>query len=302
MAPRRREEDFILRGVKALNVNGAAVHVVGIDVPAEDACFLFKLAEQNSGTYVSRPISSERRDGSGAEIVGSYERRYTSWRTGLVNTLSKKREESFRKTRLTIGGQLRILQVMLEEQDVVREAVVEELKCAQRLLAAADRPNAFPDQDRDQLKDIQARKKQSVAVRTGGGYYYGQDGPDDVGLDTLFEVKSAVPWTSNSETMAIGPHIVPSNPGVGAQRLPKFPPSTTPLEPGTLPPPAKPKPKAKQRASSRTRPRQTSAARLQSADRAAGGPKQPKVKPQPARKKAPEPRLAPPPVERRWSF
>ena len=36
--------------------------------------------------------------------------RYSSWRTGLVNDLARKREEGFRKARLTIGGQLRILQ------------------------------------------------------------------------------------------------------------------------------------------------------------------------------------------------
>ena len=29
------------------------------------------------------------------------------------------------------------------------------------------------------------------------------------------QVKSAVPWTVNSETVAIGPKFVPANPGVG---------------------------------------------------------------------------------------
>ena len=55
--------------------------------------------------------------------------------------------------------------------------------------------------------------KRSASVKVGGGYLYEQDGPDDVGLDQLFEVKSAVPWTMNSETMAVGPHLFRSNAG-----------------------------------------------------------------------------------------
>merc|ERR1719335_1478741 len=218
---------FVLQGVRALNVNGAAVHVIALDTPAEDAAYLRRLAEENRGTYVARPLSNERNDGK--EIVGTYERRYTSWRTSLVNELSRKREQSFREARLTIGGQQRILMVMLEEQD---------------------------------------------------------------------------------ETKAVGPHIVPANPGVGDARQPKFPPSVVPLEPGTLPMPASrapsPKPKRKLKpAKPKVTERAPSAQRQPSADRAAGGPRaQPKLKP-PPRKAAPPPAApapAPPSVERRWSF
>jgi len=301
---------FVLQGVRALNVNGAAVHVVALDTPAEDAAFLRRLAEDNRGTYVARPLTNERNDGK--EIVGTYERRYTSWRTNLVNELSRKREQSFRTSRLTIGGQQRILEVMLEEQDVIKAAVNEEVKCAERLLNSADRPAAFPGTDRDQLKDLQRDMKRSASVKVGGGYLYEQDGPDDVGLDQLFEVKSAVPWTMNSETMAVGPHIVPANPGVGDQRQPKFPPSVVPLEPGTLPMPAAraPSPRPKRRpkpARPKVTERAPSAQRQPSADRAAGGPRaQQKLKP-PPRKAAPPAAPAPPApvapaVERRWSF
>merc|ERR1719484_391032 len=114
----------------------------------------------------------------------------------------------------------------------------------------------------------------------------------------------------NSETMAVGPHIVPANPGVGDARQPKFPPSLGPLEPGTLPMPAAraPSPRPKRRpkpARPKVTERAPSAQRQPSADRAAGGPRaQQKLKP-PPRKEAPPPAPpapAAPSVERRWSF
>lgn len=196
--------------------------------------------------------------------MGTFECRYRSWRTDLVSGLARKREEGFKKARLTIGGQLRILAVMLEEEERHLVRVKEEMKCAQRLMAAADNPRSFPGSDRDQLKDIQRDMKRSSSVRVGGGFVYQQEGPDDVGLDELFQAKSAVPWTANSETMAVGPKFAPAVPSMSASRAPKLPPTSQPLPPGTLPPAAR----ARARRASPAR----GGARQPSADRA-GGPK-----------------------------
>jgi len=304
---------FVLQGVRALNVTGASLHVVALDAPAGEVAFLRRLAEDNRGTFTARPLTVER--GDGKEILGTFEQRYSSWRTGLVNDLARKREEGFRKARLTIGGQLRILQVMLEEHETTVALVGEEIKCGLRLIAMVDRPAAFPGSDKDQLKDLQRDMKRSSSVRVGGGYIYEKDGPDDKGLDTFFEVKSAVPWTVNSETVAIGPKFVPANPGVGATRVAKLPPNPTPLEPGTLPPAAprgrKTSPTRKgasARPSSTTGARRPAAATRQaSADRAAGAPRSaraPAPKPKKARAEEPPPPPPPPrpPIQRAWSF
>merc|ERR1719281_2272759 len=85
---------------------------------------------------------------------------------------------------------------------------------------------------------MERKTSRSLSVRVGGGFMY-QTEELQLGLEDLFEHKSAVPWTANTETRASGPKYAPSfSPGDDLGRVPKFPPSTRDiLTEAVLPPP-----------------------------------------------------------------
>merc|ERR1719181_185003 len=94
--------------------------------------------------------------------IAAHDQKWTSWRTDLVNRKSKQMSETFQKTRLSIGGQMRIVEVMMKEERRKESFWQAEWKCAQRLLLASETQGPTPDTD--SLSDVQQKMCRSVSV------------------------------------------------------------------------------------------------------------------------------------------
>lgn len=310
----RSHHEALLMGIRSLNTREVPIYTVGIEPQPHSELLLRNIAESNHGDFSVKHFNEGARR---CNVFGAHDAKFASWRTNLVNGKSKQLSETFKKQKMSIGSQMRIIEVMLREESAKESSWMDEWRCAQRLLLV--QKNHVPD--RDEVKELERRSARSLSARVGGGYVY-QTGEMQIGFEQLFEHKSAVPWTDHSDTVAVGPKVPGSE---TLQRTAKFPPSRDmlPLAPPRPPSPARPSggnpwsgsdrakrpPSAKKRGNSSARgSRGNSSVRASSADRAAGvrAPSpaaKKKVKPQvaPERPK-PEPEPVQPTLERRWSF
>lgn len=325
----------VLLGIRKLNVREVAIHTIGVDCDPVSELLLRNIAEANHGDFHLKSFAGGTGGGVAKSAIAAADQKWTSWRTELVNRKSKQMSDEFKKQRLSVGGQMRIVEVMMREEHQKESFWKEEWKCAQRLLLASETQGPVPDSD--SLKEIQRKMARSVSVRVGGGFVF-KTGDKDKGLEKLFEHKSSVPWTANSDTIAVGPKFAPNTMQVDDPRRAKLPPTRDViLTESTLPPPER-RSKASQVAgrrpqhpaaqisnpwerpavSARTAPRSParvsrggggggSSARVPSADRAAGGgsgararsttPTRRGNKPQTPRKAKPQQQAAPPPSQ-----
>lgn len=288
----KTQHDGILTGVRALNVREIAIHTLGIESQPRGELLLRNIAESNHGDFVLKSFEFGKENQQ--STVCSADVKWTSWRTQLINDKSKQMSENFKKQRLSIGGQIKIIDVMIREEARKEGSWKEEWKCAQRLLLASETQGAMPD--KDQVRELERKTTRSLSVRVGGGFMYQID-EADLGMENLFEHRSMVPWTANSDTIAMGPKLAPNAMSLQPEgRAAKFPPSADVLPESTLPPPerrrrprsARPpgtgqktmrqgNPWAGSGGMDRTRrpPKPTgSSSRLASGDRAAGGSRQ----------------------------
>lgn len=191
---------------------------------------LRNIAESNHGDV---HIKSSSRHA--VRSFGMSELKWTSWRTHLVNEKSRQLSDTFKKQKLSIGGQIRIIDVMLREEGLLQAAWQSEWTCAQRLVCSSR--NDTPDQDT--LKELERKSSRTQATRVGGGFAYSANGTD-LSLEPLFERRTAQPWTTQSDTVASGPRMPGSE--AGQSRAPRLPPSTDPSGSaglGTRPAPGK---------------------------------------------------------------
>merc|ERR1719321_2137843 len=103
--PKRSDVGYILKGIHTLNIRDVPIHVIGVVCEAESELALRRLAEDNHGSF-----RQKRFDGSQASAVSSNS---TSWRSGMGKLDSGSGDGD---NRMTIGGQLSIIEVMIEEQ------------------------------------------------------------------------------------------------------------------------------------------------------------------------------------------
>jgi len=227
------QHDGILTGVRALNVREIAIHTIGIESQPRGELLLRNIAESNHGDFMLKSFEFGKENQQ--STVCSADVKWTSWRTQLINEKSKQMSEDFKKQRLSIGGQIKIIDVMIREEARKEGSWKEEWKCAQRLLLASETQGAIPD--KDQVRELERKTTRSLSVRVGGGFMYQTD-EADLGMENLFEHRSMVPWTANSDTIAMGPKLAPNAMSLQPQgRVAKFPPSADVLPESTLPPP-----------------------------------------------------------------
>eukprot|EP00746_Dinoflagellata_sp_MGD_P162599 gnl/MRDRNA2_/MRDRNA2_90228_c0_seq1.p1 gnl/MRDRNA2_/MRDRNA2_90228_c0~~gnl/MRDRNA2_/MRDRNA2_90228_c0_seq1.p1 ORF type:complete len:805 (+),score=175.76 gnl/MRDRNA2_/MRDRNA2_90228_c0_seq1:75-2489(+) len=227
------QHDGILTGVRALNVREIAIHTIGVEAQPRGELLLRNIAESNHGDFSlkSFEFGKEKQQST----VCSADVKWTSWRTQLINEKSKQMSEDFKKQRLSIGGQIKIIDVMIREEARKEGSWKEEWKCAQRLLLASETQGAIPD--KDQVRELERKTTRSLSVRVGGGFIFQTD-EQDLGMENLFEHRSMVPWTANSDTIAMGPKLAPNAMSLQPEgRTAKFPPSADVLPESTLPPP-----------------------------------------------------------------
>jgi len=119
---------------------------------------------------------------------------------------------------MTIGSQIQIIDVMQSEERQKELGWREEWKAAQRLLTSSEKQRRGA-QDCDGVRELERKNSRTMAARVGGGFNYMTD-QVDLGLESLFEHKSMVPWTACSDTDAGGPKIPVWEAQQGPPRLP----------------------------------------------------------------------------------
>ena len=231
---RQIDHDKILATIRFLNKREAAIHTIGVEPDAHGELLLRNISEGNHGDFT---LKSFRSEGIGNAIPGQ-DSKWTSWRTILVNAKAKEMSNSFKQQTMTIGSQIRVLEVLLKEEGKFEEAWHEERICVVRLLSKVQE-----NPDRDMVKELERKTTHTVSARVGGGFLYKMQ-QVELGMERLFEHKSSTPWSAQSEgAMAVGPKV--PRPEVEARRR-RFPPSMEemPLAPEEPVPPDCPRWKA----------------------------------------------------------
>eukprot|EP00913_Durusdinium_trenchii_P001296 g1194.t1 len=229
---KQSDHEKILSTIRFLNKREAAIHTIGLEADAHAE----NISEGNHGDFTLKSFNPE---GAGHAIPG-HESKWTSWRTMLVNEKTKQTlgcasrslllSNNFKQQTMTIGSQIRVLEVMLREEAKFEDGWRQERgrgPCGCR-----------EDGDRDMVKELERTTTHTMSARVGGGFLY-HTRQLDLGMEKLFEHNTSSPWTVQSASMAQGPKVacVDVDP-----RLPKFPPSLDepPLAPEEfvpLPPP-----------------------------------------------------------------
>eukprot|EP00928_Gymnodinium_smaydae_P093760 TRINITY_DN7806_c1_g1_i2.p1 TRINITY_DN7806_c1_g1~~TRINITY_DN7806_c1_g1_i2.p1 ORF type:complete len:901 (+),score=205.08 TRINITY_DN7806_c1_g1_i2:216-2705(+) len=211
----KAQTDAVIDGIRTLNRRVVAIYTVGIDPDPHAELLLKKISESNNGEFTLRSF------GNTWKGFTAHDAKWTSWRTNLVNEKSKQLADSFKKQRMTIGSQLQIIEVMQREEKQKEQNWHEEWKCAQRLLRSSEHLRSSAS-DVDGVRELERRTARTLSARVGGGFAYLTD-EVDLGLEALFEHRSALPWTATSETTASGPKLPVWDSCQG--RAPRFPPA-----------------------------------------------------------------------------
>ncbi|CAE8595567.1 unnamed protein product [Polarella glacialis] len=212
--------ESVLHSIRHLNHREVAINTVGVDPAPEGELMLRYISESNHGDFILKSFSEQGFSRNNA--IPSADMKWTSWRTNLVNEKSEKLASSFKEQKMSIGSQIRIIEVMLREESRKEATWHEEWRAAQRLLGSQKDAKKAALPDRDMIKELERKSSRTVSARVGGGYLYQTDYVQ-LGMEQLFEHKSAVPWTAHSDTLAVGPKM-PLH-GADKTRMPKLPPS-----------------------------------------------------------------------------
>jgi len=225
------QHDQMLMSIRQLNTREVRINTVGVEPTHLGELLLRNLAESNHGDIVLKSFK-----GTNLPAYSSDDQKWTSWRTNLVNEKSKQLSDSFKKPKMSIGSQVRIIEVMQREEKQKEEFWREEWNCTQRLLISAEtsKKNGTVMGDRDMVKELERKAGRTQLARVGGGFMYRTE-ELDLGLERLFEHQSAVPWTANSDTAAAGPKVPMG--GAGQGRVARFPPARDMLPEAILPMP-----------------------------------------------------------------
>jgi hypothetical protein len=203
--PKRSDVGYILKGIHTLNIRDVPIHVIGVDCEPDSELALRRLAEDNHGSF-----RMKRFDGSQASAVSSSA---TSWRSGM----GKFEGAGDGDNRMTIGGQLSIIEVMIEEQKAQEFDWLEEQKCANRLLLTTATQQPVPDPASQ--RDLQRRVALSGVAKLGGGYLYNEDAQDSQ-LQDLFGAQPLPPWEASDQPMGMNHGHQPPSTGVVRQSTP----------------------------------------------------------------------------------
>jgi len=142
--PKRCDVDYTLRTIRQMNIRDLPVHVIGVDCEPKAELELRRLAEENHGSFRQKRFD-------GISTVQSAVPSRTAWRPGQGGGSGGGSEK------LSIGGQLSILEVMVDEQQRQKIDWLEEQKCANRLLLTTATQQPVLDADA-----LRARQRRAV--------------------------------------------------------------------------------------------------------------------------------------------
>jgi len=214
------EHDHLLSSLRYLNKREVAIHTSGVDPNPHSERLLRNIAESNHGDFT---LKFFRDQGIGrANVIPSNHAKWTSWRTMLVNEKSRQLSDAFKQQKMSIGSQMKILDVMLREENQFEIAWRQEWSCAKKLL---ERVPECPDHE--MVRELERGCSKTISARVGGGFVY-QRRQVDIGMEKFFAHHSAVPWSVQGASVASGPKV-PVTPV--AQRRPNLPPASDQLPP-----------------------------------------------------------------------
>lgn len=164
--------------------------MIGVECEPADELALRRLAEDNHGSFKHKRFECDSQwfasedDGDGRGAEGSM----------VVDT------------RLTVGGQLSVIDVMVEEHKRLESDWLEEQKCANRLLLTTATQQPVPT--RADQRHLQRKMQMSGAqqAQLGGGYVYADDAPTTT-LRDLFGVAPKPPWEASGEAVPFDPRL-----------------------------------------------------------------------------------------------
>lgn len=150
--PRRYSLDVALRSLRSMNIRDLPLHILGVECEPKAELELRRIADDNHGSF------RQKRFGPGFDPSSS---------SGLSDVASAAASGQA-DTRLTISGQLSILDIMLEEQEIATVDWLEEQKCANRLLLTTQSQQPVPDAEqaramyqRSALGDVKRQMRES---------------------------------------------------------------------------------------------------------------------------------------------
>lgn len=131
--PRRADVPYCLADIRSRNLQQLPIHIIGVECEAKTEVDLRRLAEENRGSFRQKCFNAKALVSQSELDISSARLQQSSRRTG--------------DERLSIGGQIDIIEVMIGEQEVNTTDWLEEQKCANRILLSSTTQQAVPDTD-----------------------------------------------------------------------------------------------------------------------------------------------------------
>lgn len=131
---RRIDANYVLNDLRGRNIREMSIHVIGVDCEAKVEVDLRRLAEENHGTFRQKRFEALLNASTQVNVTDV---------PGLRRTAGKGEDR-----RLTAGGQVELLEVMISEQEMQVNDWLEEQTCANRLMltSASQMPVPEPEQ------------------------------------------------------------------------------------------------------------------------------------------------------------
>lgn len=130
---KRTDVGYVLADLRSRNLRQLPIHVIGVGCEARAELDLRRLAEENCGSFRQKHFKMK------ASLSVSVQDLLSAGRTASQS--SRKAGDG----RLSIGGQVDILEVMIREQEVQVTDWLEEQKCANRILLSSATQQPVPD-------------------------------------------------------------------------------------------------------------------------------------------------------------
>eukprot|EP00931_Biecheleriopsis_adriatica_P088227 TRINITY_DN62597_c0_g1_i1.p1 TRINITY_DN62597_c0_g1~~TRINITY_DN62597_c0_g1_i1.p1 ORF type:complete len:707 (-),score=114.61 TRINITY_DN62597_c0_g1_i1:108-2186(-) len=124
--------EYCRADVRSRNLRQLPVHVIGVECQAFAEVDLRRMAEENYGSFRHKRFNAK----SGVDLM--------STGRSTLQGLSRRRSGD---ERLTIGGQMDILEVMITEEEIHTTDWLEEQKCANQILLSSATQQPVPDHE-----------------------------------------------------------------------------------------------------------------------------------------------------------
>eukprot|EP00930_Biecheleria_cincta_P000169 TRINITY_DN10035_c0_g1_i2.p1 TRINITY_DN10035_c0_g1~~TRINITY_DN10035_c0_g1_i2.p1 ORF type:complete len:708 (-),score=99.49 TRINITY_DN10035_c0_g1_i2:156-2279(-) len=129
---RRADVAYCLADIRSRNLQQLPINVIGVECETKTEVDLRRLAEENRGSFRQKHFNART-------SVSQSEQEMNSTRLQVTRQSGDER--------LSIGGQIDILEVMITEQEIQTTDWLEEQKCANRILLSSASQHPVPDVD-----------------------------------------------------------------------------------------------------------------------------------------------------------